>query len=58
VHVLMGFFFAMGCLIGLLPKNYEIPFPPKKITLFYTYTILHDHIKSYKCIDFYTYTYT
>jgi hypothetical protein len=45
-----GFFFAIGRLIGLLPKNYEIPFPPKKVTLFYTYTILHDHIKSNKCI--------
>jgi hypothetical protein len=31
------------------------PFPPKKFTLFYTSIILHDHIKSFKCIRFYIY---
>jgi hypothetical protein len=44
-----GFFFAMSHLIGLSPKTLWNPsFPIKKKTLFYIYTILHDHIKSYK----------
>jgi hypothetical protein len=37
-------------------KHYEIPLSPQvKITfftLFYTYTILHDYVKLYKCICF------
>ncbi len=37
-------------------KHYEIPFHPKKITLFYTYIVLYNCVKPYRCIDFYTYT--
>jgi hypothetical protein len=39
--LMVFFFFAMGHLVGLSPKNYEIPPFPTFFTLFYTYTILH-----------------
>jgi hypothetical protein len=52
----MGFFifFAMGHLIGLSSKTlWNPPFTKFFFTLFYTYIILHSHIKPYKYIDFY-----
>jgi len=57
-NVLMIFSFfwvAMSHLVGLSQKHYETPRPPPQVeiiffTLFYTYTILYDRIKSYKCI--------
>jgi hypothetical protein len=46
------FFFGNGPFDWSITKNImKIPFPQKQIYIF-----LHNHIKSYKCIDFYTYT--
>jgi len=46
-YVLMSCFFAMGHLVGLSPKNYEILYFSNK-----NYIILHGHVKSYKYLFF------
>jgi hypothetical protein len=51
------FFFAMGHLIGLSSKHYEISLQVKFIffLLLYISIFLHSHVKSFKYIYFYIY---
>ncbi len=56
-NVLIGLFvvFAMHHLVGVSPKNNEIPPPQLEITsftLFYSYIVLHNFVKPYKYICF------
>jgi hypothetical protein len=61
----MVFLGAMGHLVGLSSKNYEILLPEVKITVFillYIYIVLHSHVKSYiyiyMILHIYTHIYT